>query len=78
MLSSVRSVRKPSSPLIHADQRHLVQRQGARDVQHGAIAAQHDRQIRHAAYLIQIHGLVGAVLETLGAQAVHHHGQAPG
>ena len=46
------SVRKPRRPWLIADQRHVVRRQLARDREHRAVAAEHDREVGAARELI--------------------------
>ena len=47
---------EPEAALIDADQRHAITSQAARRVEHGAVAAEHDRQIGMGANVVETAG----------------------
>ena len=60
-------------PLIDADQRHVTGRKGARNVEHGAVAADDDGEIGFAAQFVQHQHGIRAIRDVGGRQPVNQH-----
>ena len=69
---------KAEPSLIHPDQRNIVWGQGARDVEHRAVAADDDGQIGHFADLLQRHHLEVVTGDMRGRQRIDHDPHARG
>ena len=67
------SVRKPSRPLVDADQRDGARRERARDVEHGAVAAEHDRKIGLAADFLEHQHRILVVADVRRGETVDQH-----
>ena len=72
-----RDVGEEAEPaLIDADQRHVERRQRARDVEHGAVAADHDGQIGELAGSLQRHDLEVVAGDVRRGDRVEQHAHA--
>ena len=69
-----RDVGQETEPaLVDADQRDVERRQRARDIEHGAVAAEHDRKIGLAADFLERQHRIPAVADVRRGQAVDQH-----
>ena len=76
MVSIEMSVRKAEPALIHPDQRDVERCQRAGDVEHGAVAADDDRQIGQLAGSLQRHDLEIVARDVRRGDRVEQHAHA--
>ena len=72
MLNIARTFAPFSASLVHAHQRHIERRERPRDVEHRAVAAEHDGQIGLVPELLQRKPRIAAIPDVAGGEPVDH------
>ncbi len=64
---------KPEPALVDADQCHIARRERACDIEHGAVAAEHDREVCLAPDLLEHQHRILVVADVRGGEPVDQH-----